>query len=340
MKTGIGERPGLPRIGNLSLIGCLEAEGVYNKAQYLVIQARTLNTIGTTEATEAALELADMVVRDYPDASQLADAHFLRAECLLQRDDPNEGLAAFRNSMQAQRNYPKVHTLVHEAFARLVATKPLPKLYREAVSVLDEFAPGNWQCCPERAMIYSGLKDHQLARRWACFALIVSGPYYRHGVKCDAIADDMRACVEKIAGEKVLGTTYYDLLVLIDPESDFSFSTATQRLKNYSSLKPMEIERKSTQTIRLRFPDWALLFEVKKGPSAALMNGWLAEQVPHPTLPQEWLAACDRRVRISSEDSKPDMDTFYNDFLLAVDMFFEGCSGILRFDPKRHWDSE
>jgi hypothetical protein len=309
---------------------------MYHKAQYLAIQGWQLQSIGTPEMNDAALELADLLVREYPDPSQLASAHFLRAECFLARDDLQGAIAAFRQSLQAQREYPKEHTLVHQQFARLVAIRPLPKLYREALQVLDEFAPGNWQCCSERALIYSGLKDHLSARRWATFGLLGR----RVGRSEQAIVEKMHARVQKIAGEKVLGTTYYDLLVLIPPKSDFSLRAATGRLKKWASSNAAVFERQSALRVRLRFHGWALLFSTRKGPQAAQMNGWLAEQVPHPSLPHQRIAAFDGRVRISSEDTAPDMDAHYNDFLMAVDSFFASASGILHFDPFRHWDVE
>jgi hypothetical protein len=111
----------------------------YHKAQYLRVQAVELQATGTPEGVDAALELAEVLLRDYPAPTELAHAHLIRAECLESRGDVAGAAEAYRHALRAQRACPKVRTTAHQGFAWLVATRPLPELYREAIAALDEF---------------------------------------------------------------------------------------------------------------------------------------------------------------------------------------------------------
>jgi predicted RNA polymerase sigma factor len=93
------------------------SRSTFHKAQYLRIQAVELKVTGSPEGTAAALELAEVLLRDYPDPSELAHAHFIRAECLQARADVQGAVGAYRKAIQAQRTQPNVRTTVHQAFA-------------------------------------------------------------------------------------------------------------------------------------------------------------------------------------------------------------------------------
>jgi hypothetical protein len=56
------------------------------KAQYLRIQALSLQSAGTEEMLRASIALLDQIFEEYPDAVDLAQAYLQKAECLLAGD--------------------------------------------------------------------------------------------------------------------------------------------------------------------------------------------------------------------------------------------------------------
>src|SRR5689334_20933906 len=75
------------------------ARGSGSKAQYLRIQALHLQQVGEPACLRAALELLQLMVADYPEAIQLAQAHKQRAECLIAVGERDSGLLAYRDSL-------------------------------------------------------------------------------------------------------------------------------------------------------------------------------------------------------------------------------------------------
>jgi tetratricopeptide (TPR) repeat protein len=115
------------------------ARGSSSKAQYLRIQASHLQEVGEPSCVRAALELLELMVADYPEAIQLAQAHKQRAECLIDLGDRNAALVAYRDALDAERKLPNVRTDAHIGFGELVLDLEREDLYPEALSVLDEF---------------------------------------------------------------------------------------------------------------------------------------------------------------------------------------------------------
>ncbi len=89
------------------------SRGLFHKAQYLRVQAYELAETGKQEAIAAALELIEMLIRDYPVPFELACAHLLRAECLASRNDLAGAVESYRHSLEAQRALPNVHANAH-----------------------------------------------------------------------------------------------------------------------------------------------------------------------------------------------------------------------------------
>jgi len=114
------------------------SRGNHNKAQYLRIQANYLQNSGTPENLRAALELLDLLCFDYPVSTELAQAHFQRADCLKGLGQTDEAIAAYRESFKAQRAFPNVHTQAPIRFGLHVVHNHLTPLYREAIQALDE----------------------------------------------------------------------------------------------------------------------------------------------------------------------------------------------------------
>jgi tetratricopeptide (TPR) repeat protein len=118
------------------------SRGSFHKAQYLRLQALALQEVGTEPLLTAALSLLDQLLRDHVDASQLASAHQQRAECLADLGRYEEALISYRAAFEAQRNAPNWRTEAYLGFGELVLGLKLRDMYREAVTVLEEFGGG------------------------------------------------------------------------------------------------------------------------------------------------------------------------------------------------------
>lgn len=107
-----------------------------NKAQYVRIQAGYLADAGLHEA---AIELLDLLFRQYPERFQLAQAHLQKALCLVELGKFDSAIIEFRSSLQAQRDMPNVGTTCWLTFPLFIVRNELVDHYDEALSVLEEF---------------------------------------------------------------------------------------------------------------------------------------------------------------------------------------------------------
>ncbi|MFI5459500.1 MAG: hypothetical protein ACHRXM_29085 [Isosphaerales bacterium] len=153
------------------------SRSLFHKSQYLRVQAIELQETGTAEGIAAALELIAILIQEYPDLSQLAAAYLVEGECREQSGDTDGAIEAYRQSIRAQRDYPNFRVNAHRSFAWLVATKPLPALYQEALNALDEmnettpFPASRYRSSAARALIHGALGNSDSARKWAKLAL-------------------------------------------------------------------------------------------------------------------------------------------------------------------------
>jgi tetratricopeptide (TPR) repeat protein len=122
-----GKQSFLARIGR--------SRGIYNKAQYLRIQASYI----AVSDIDQSIELLMMIVNDYPDESQLSLTHSQIAECFIKLGKVDAAIYEFRKSFEAMRNYPKEKNFAYASFSELVLNKGLAQYYEEAVDVLNEF---------------------------------------------------------------------------------------------------------------------------------------------------------------------------------------------------------
>ena len=124
----------------------------HNRPQYLRIQA-----VHLAEAEpphwEAALQLLDRLIHQYPDQTQLAQAHFQRAECLLALSRADEAIEAFREAMATERRFPNSRTTAYLAFAYWIATTGRVGMFEEALDVLEEF--GNDEVFPMQLYLHN-----------------------------------------------------------------------------------------------------------------------------------------------------------------------------------------
>src|SRR5512136_3110185 len=111
----------------------------YHKAQYVVIQAETLAKTGKREAYLAALELLEMALTKWPKDVQTVRAQSDIAECYTGLGNLPRAVEAYRQVIETQRRHPNWLTQAPMELAWLVATIPMPKLYKEALAAMDEF---------------------------------------------------------------------------------------------------------------------------------------------------------------------------------------------------------
>lgn len=163
------------------------SRGGFHKAQYCRIQAYELQQAGNFSA---ALELLDLLMKEWPADAQKAAVFHQRAECLENLGDNEGALNAYRSVCDAQRSLPSSMTTAHLGFGLLVALSPYPDLYDEALSVLDEFASSStfpvedFQAATIRALIADGKGEQAEASRQAQLALAAANRthsgYARH----------------------------------------------------------------------------------------------------------------------------------------------------------------
>lgn len=111
----------------------------FHKAQYTRIQAYTLLTNQTPDSYRAALELLEMVLREWLNDAQLASVYHHRAECFAGMGDLPRAVESYRQVFLTQPARKRELTMAHLDFGWLTITTPLPDLYDEAMSVLCEF---------------------------------------------------------------------------------------------------------------------------------------------------------------------------------------------------------
>ena len=110
------------------------SRGAYHKAQYLRIQAHYL---ANANLPEGAVELLDQLIADFPDPSQLAQAHLQYAECMLASDKVDGAVVAYRRAFDAEQAYPNSRSQLWLDFPWLIVTRGLSHLFSEIDTFLD-----------------------------------------------------------------------------------------------------------------------------------------------------------------------------------------------------------
>ncbi|HEV2948855.1 MAG TPA: hypothetical protein VGX70_15895 [Gemmataceae bacterium] len=147
-----------------------------NKAQYLRIQATCL---ADADLNVAAVQLLNLLTRDFPERTELAQAHLQKAQCLIELREPQRAITEFRLSLQAQRDCPNVCTMCWLEFPWYLVRQNLTEYYEEALSVLEEFKSDTGLTYPIERYLYTATHaliaeargDRDLARKFATQAL-------------------------------------------------------------------------------------------------------------------------------------------------------------------------
>ncbi|ELP32924.1 tubulin-specific chaperone D, partial [Rhodopirellula baltica] len=110
------------------------SRGTYHKAQYLRIQAHYL---ANAKLAQDAVELLDQLFADFPDPSQLAQAHLQYAECMLASDRIDDAITSYRLAFDAEQAYPNSRSQLWLDFPWLIVTRCLTDLFPEIDAYLD-----------------------------------------------------------------------------------------------------------------------------------------------------------------------------------------------------------
>ena len=110
------------------------SRGDFHKAQYLRIQAHYL---ANANLIQGAVELLDQSIVDFPDPSQLAQAHLQYAECMLASDRVDDAVIAYRRAFDAEQAYPNSRSQLWLDFPWLIVTRGLSDLFSEIDTFLD-----------------------------------------------------------------------------------------------------------------------------------------------------------------------------------------------------------
>lgn len=149
------------------------------KAQYLRIQALSLQSVGTEEMLRASIALLNQFFEEYPDAFDLAQAYLQKAECLLALGDESGATEYFRSALEVERERSSVQTTASLKFGWLVVERDLRDLYDEALQAIEtNTEPGrmifpyeHYMVNAVRAVITEERGYHEIARELAQRAL-------------------------------------------------------------------------------------------------------------------------------------------------------------------------
>ncbi len=149
----------------------------YNKAQYLRIQAYTLQHESNPPLFDSALTLLDLLITDYPEPSELASAYLQRARCLDAIGRVTDATQSYLSSFAAEGAYSTIKTTVPIEFALFVIRHKLKKYYNLALrnlkgrESLTIFPIGQYQAFGSMAIIMADQGKIKEARIFAKGAL-------------------------------------------------------------------------------------------------------------------------------------------------------------------------
>lgn len=147
------------------------ARGVYNKAQYLRIQALHLQQSGLYAE---AVQLLDILQADYADRSQMTAALLQKAECLWALDDRAGSFDAYVEALKAQQKSPNSISLIALSFAekfhdydagsyrQMLLTELEAEISR--ISYLDAHQRARYGRVIAR--LFGGLGEEEQAQKW------------------------------------------------------------------------------------------------------------------------------------------------------------------------------
>jgi tetratricopeptide (TPR) repeat protein len=118
------------------------SRGVYNKSQYLRIQASHLQGAAPPLYREA-LSLLERVLGEWRDDSQVASALFQKAECLLELDGFDTAAPVFREGLEFETQRPNARTNAWVIFPWQIVKHQRSELFDEALRWLASSPTGS-----------------------------------------------------------------------------------------------------------------------------------------------------------------------------------------------------
>lgn len=143
----------------------------YNKAQYLNIQAVTLNSMKDLNLAAAAITLAQKCIDDFPEErSQTAHSYCIIGESYEQLGKIEDAVSAYLKCIETQRKFPNFLTNAPTKFAMLVVRHKLIEQYASAAEILNEYKRFNYF-------------PFELFQHWGCLAIIADQSGYENDAK-------------------------------------------------------------------------------------------------------------------------------------------------------------
>jgi tetratricopeptide (TPR) repeat protein len=125
-----------------------------NRAQYLRIQAIHLMDTGNAVKAKIALELLDLLLKEYPHPTGLELAYDQKARCLESLGRLNDAVDSYRLAFQARRATPNVRTYAPLNFGMFVIRHNRTDLYNEAQSIFNELVDSSDILFPNGKYMY------------------------------------------------------------------------------------------------------------------------------------------------------------------------------------------
>jgi tetratricopeptide (TPR) repeat protein len=126
----------------------------HKRGGYLLIQAAHLQRAGTRDALDGALELLDLLLREYPGPVQRESACLLQARCLESLNRLDDALDSYRLAFQARRDNPNIRTYAPLYFGMFVVRHDRVELYAEAQAIFHELIQDNDLIFPDAQYLY------------------------------------------------------------------------------------------------------------------------------------------------------------------------------------------
>lgn len=158
----------------------------HNKAQYLLIQASCLMDTGIKTNLQAALELLNLLIKEYPHPVQLENAYCQKALCLESLNLMDDAVNFYRLAFRSRRATPNVHTYAPLYFGMFVVRHNRTDLYGEVQERFNEFINNNEIIFPDAkymyfatsAIIADSYGQLEIAQKCAERALLVASMNY------------------------------------------------------------------------------------------------------------------------------------------------------------------
>lgn len=151
--------------------------GSYQKAQCARIQASYLENTGDPHLVEAALELLDLVLAEWPEPSELASRYSQKASCFKRLGNIDSAVTNFRRAIEAEVKSPNFGATARIEFMWFIAINKLVSLYPEALSLQapssdgPQFPIDDFRAYGAKALMFEAQGERANAARSAQHAL-------------------------------------------------------------------------------------------------------------------------------------------------------------------------